>query len=58
MWWVYLLVFFGGAIVGVMLMALMAGARKTTIHVYHEKDGTISILSDDPGVVVEYHHVE
>lgn len=56
-WW-YIVAFFGGAFLGIFMMGLMAGARKTTVHVYHEKDGTISILSDDPGVVVEHHHVE
>jgi hypothetical protein len=37
MWWVYLLVFFGGAIVGVMLMALMAALPKDDrVDIKHE----------------------
>ena len=50
--------FFGGVFLGIFMMGLMAGSRKTTVHIFHESDGSISILSDDPGLVVEHHHVD
>ena len=56
-WW-YVVAFFGGVIVGVVMMGLVAGSRQSTVHIYHEPDGSMSILSDDPGIVVEHHHVE
>jgi hypothetical protein len=48
MWWVYLLVFFGGAIVGAMLMALMAASRESEpheVHVYCDEDGNMQIMT-------------
>lgn len=48
MWWVYLLVFFGGAIVGAMLMALMAASRESEpheVHVYCDEDGNLEIVT-------------
>ena len=48
MWWVYLLVFFGGAIVGAMQMALMAASRETEpheVHVYCDEDGNMQIVT-------------
>lgn len=48
MWWVYLLVFFGGAIFGAMLMALMAASRESEpheVHVYCDEDGNMQIMT-------------
>ena len=48
MWWVYLLVFFCGAIFGAMLMALMAASRETEpheVHVYCDEDGNMQIVT-------------
>jgi hypothetical protein len=48
MWWVYLLVFFGGAIIGAMLMALMAASRESEpheVHVYCDEDGNMQIMT-------------
>lgn len=48
MWWVYLLVFFGGAIFGAMLMALMAASRESEpheVHVYCDEDGNMDIMT-------------
>ena len=48
MWWVYLLVFFGGAILGAMLMALMAASRESEpheVHVYCDEDGNMQIMT-------------
>lgn len=54
----YFVALFTGVIIGVVLMALMAANRERTIHVYHEADGSISVLSDDPYIRVEHHNVE
>lgn len=56
-WW-YIVAFFGGVIVGAVMMGLIAGSRQSTIHIYHEPDGSISVLSDDPYIKVEHHDVE
>jgi hypothetical protein len=48
MWWVYILVFLGGAIVGLMLMALMAASRDSErheVHVYCDEDGNTQIMT-------------
>ena len=48
MWWVYLLVFFGGAIVRAMLMALMAASRESDpheVHVYCDEDGNTQLMT-------------
>ena len=49
MWWVYILVFLGGAIVGLMLMALMAALPKDSerheVHVYCDEDGNMQIMT-------------
>jgi hypothetical protein len=48
MWWVYILVFLGGAIVGLMLMALMAASRDSErheVHVYCDEDGNMQIMT-------------
>lgn len=48
MWWVYLLVFFGGTIFGAMLMALMAASRESEpheVHVYCDEDGNMQIVT-------------
>ena len=61
MWWVYLLVFFGGAIFGAMLMALMAANRENIpheIHVYSDDDGNVKIVSFPFGDNVIWHNKE
>jgi hypothetical protein len=48
MWWGYILVFLGGAIVGLMLMALMAASRDSErheVHVYCDEDGNMQIMT-------------
>lgn len=48
MWWVYLLTFFGGSIVGLIVMGLMAASRETEpheVHVYCDEDGNIQIVT-------------
>lgn len=48
MWWIYILVFLGGAIVGLMLMALMAASRDSErheVHVYCDEDGNMQIMT-------------
>ena len=58
MWWVYLLVFFGGAIVGAMLMALMAASRELEpheVHVYCDEDGNMPIMTFPVEVKVIWH---
>ena len=49
MWWIYILVFLGGAIVGLMLMALMAALPKDSeqheVHVYCDEDGNMQIMT-------------
>ena len=48
MWWVYILVFLGGAIVVLMLMALMAASRESEpheVHVYCDEDGNMQIMT-------------
>lgn len=54
----YFVAFFTGVIVGIVLMALMAASKDRTVHIYHEPDGSISVLSDDPYIKVEHHDVE
>ena len=42
MWWAYLLTFFCGSIVGLIVMGLMAASRETEpheVHVYCDEDG-------------------
>ena len=48
MWWVYLLTFFGGSIVGLIVMGLMAASRETEpheVHVYCDEDGNLEIVT-------------
>lgn len=48
MWWAYLLTFFGGSIVGLVLMGLMAASRETEpheVHVYCDEDGNMQIVT-------------
>lgn len=43
-----MLVFFGGAIIGAMLMALMAASRESEpheVHVYCDEDGNMQIMT-------------
>lgn len=54
----YFVAFFIGAMIGGLLMALMASSKDYVVHVYHEPDGKVSILTDDPGVIVEHHQVK
>lgn len=48
MWWAYLLTFFGGSIVGLIVMGLMAASRETEpheVHVYCDEDGNLQIVT-------------
>ena len=53
----YFGVFFAGVIFGVIIMGL-ASSKAKTIHVYHDKDGSISVLTDNPRLVVKHHFPE
>jgi acyl-coenzyme A synthetase/AMP-(fatty) acid ligase len=48
MWWVYLLVFFGGVLSGAMLMALMAAPKEPEpheVHVFCDEEGKTQIMT-------------
>ena len=48
MWWAYLLTFFVGSIVGLIIMGLMAASRETEpheVHVYCDEDGNMPIMT-------------
>ena len=48
MWWAYLLTFFCGSTVGLVLMGLMATSRETEpheVHVYCDEDGNMQIVT-------------
>ena len=48
MWWVYLLVFFGGVLLGATLMALMVASKEPEpheVHVYCDEDGDMQIMT-------------
>ena len=48
MWWAYLLTFFCGSIVGLIVMGLCAVSRETEpheVHVYCDEDGNMQIVT-------------
>lgn len=60
MWWVYLLVFFGGVLLGAMLMALMAAQKapeQHIVHVFVDDDGIKTIKAHE-GDMILFHKQE
>ena len=53
----YFVTFFCGILFGVLIMALMVGAKDHTVHVYKDPDGNVSVLTSQPEDIVEYHNV-
>lgn len=58
MWLVYLLTFFGGSIMGTIIMGLCAVSREPEpheVHVYVDTDGEMEIMTIPPGDQIIWH---
>ena len=60
MWWVYLLVFFGGVLLGATLMALMAAQKEPERHIVHVfvDDNGIKTIKAHEGDLILFHKQE
>ena len=58
MWWLYLLAFIGGSMIGVVVMGLCAASREADpheVHVYCDEDGNLEVMSFPPGDKIIWH---